>query len=161
MPFQDSISIGLNPIFPKFQSGLIKSVIYSNSCVSDTITFSLNNITHVDSAKWYFGDSLSSNNQQKGFTVQHKFTQPGAYIITTVLFKEHACLDTFKTYYTAQPSPIFNLGNDTILCGDSLTIAPTNLSAMANRMRQPPMISVSPLATSLWKRRLADCQYTK
>lgn len=60
----------------------IDDVTFSNTCFGNDTNFNLNNT--VDSATWNFGDPASGvNNVTTGVNVNHVFSAPGVYTVTT------------------------------------------------------------------------------
>lgn len=127
---------------PHFPQGLTKTVIYSSSCAGDTIQFEVSSLVGVDSLHWHFGDSASgSNNTSNSYNPSHAFLTPGAYQITTTVFRSGGCTDSILTQFYAQEQPNFVLPLDTFFCaGDTL-----NLSAI-----NPPVASYRWLDTLLF-----------
>ena len=92
-------------------------------CQYDTINLFLSDTNFIDSVAWNFGDPTSGAlNTSKDVIPLHVFNQYGLYPIEVIVFS--GCVsDTINDTIRINPTPIANLGNDTILCeGDSMQL---------------------------------------
>lgn len=75
------IRLPINGTAPGYDS----SYVLKDSCNSDTLEFSLNNINNVSSITWNFDDPDSYNNYAFGNVVTHKFIYAGRYRVSAVI----------------------------------------------------------------------------
>ncbi len=98
-------------------------------CQYDTINLYLSDTTFIDSVAWNFGDTTSgAANTSTDVVPLHVFNTYGVYPIEVIVYS--GCVnDTIHDTIRINPTPIAQLGNDTILCeGDSLDILFTDTS---------------------------------
>lgn len=113
--------------FPNFDSRFFlpqTRFSVSRRCVTDTAHFHYLGMP-PDSVKWNFGDpqtGVQNSSSQKN--PEHQFTDSGYFEVELIAYFtefNNVLIDTFADSIYIKPLPVFELGNDTILCeGDSL-----------------------------------------
>jgi gliding motility-associated-like protein len=100
--------------FPRFR--------YKQACLGDTTYFSIPETDGILSVKWDFGDPGSGAlNQSMDTATFHIYQLPGTYKVTMVC-NTSGKSDTSSTYINVRQAPVFDLGNDTVLCGSEQLI---------------------------------------
>ena len=85
-------------------------------CQYDTINLFLSDTNFIDSLVWDFGDPNSGSlNTSKDVVPLHVFDTYGLYPIEVIIYSG-CSTDTINDTIRINPTPIANLGNDTILC---------------------------------------------
>jgi len=100
------------------QSYFYNPVIQTGNCISQAISFYIDNSDEYDSVHWDFDDPASGlSNFSSSFTPAHMFSSPGSYLVTSILFNLSSCgiADTITRRLYAGPLT-FSLGNDTVIC---------------------------------------------
>lgn len=93
---------------------------FQNTCFNDTTFFSILAGTTPDSADWNFGDpSGLPSNTDTGMAPYHIFSSPGSYTVT-LYAHSGGITDTIVDTVTITAPPVFNIGNDTTICTDSI-----------------------------------------
>ncbi len=92
-------------------------------CQYDTINLYLSDTNFIDSLVWIFGDTASGVlNTSTEVVPLHVFNEYGLYPIEVIIYSG-CSTDTINDTIRINPTPIANLGNDTILCeGDSMQL---------------------------------------
>ena len=92
-------------------------------CQYDTVNLYLSDTNFIDSVAWNFGDTASGAlNTSKDVVPLHVFNEYGLYPIEVIIYSG-CSTDTINDTIRINPTPIANLGNDTILCeGDSMQL---------------------------------------
>ena len=92
-------------------------------CQYDTVNLYLSDTNFIDSVTWNFGDTASGVlNTSTDVIPLHVFNQYGEYPIEVIIYSG-CSTDTINDTIRINPTPIANLGNDTILCeGDSMQL---------------------------------------
>ncbi len=102
----------------------------SNTCAGNSTTFSVADMTGIDSVQWNFGEPASGIfNKSVDPNTFHIYYSPGNYNVSLVMY--HCGIsDTFPKQITIYPSPHINLGPDTLVCkGLNLSLDATFPSA--------------------------------
>ncbi len=113
-----SAFVALTPTF--IQNNFFKtSFTFSNACSGNLSDFQITNEAGLDSVSWDFGQGSKSVSRHP----QCSYALPGKYTVT--LFAHYpAKTDTIRKQITINPSPAFDLGNDTTVCyGYELSVA--------------------------------------
>ncbi len=92
-------------------------------CQYDSVNLYLSDTTFIDSVAWNFGDTASGAlNTSTDVIPLHVFNEYGLYPIEVIIYSG-CSTDTINDTIRINPTPIANLGNDTILCeGDSMQL---------------------------------------
>lgn len=100
-------------------------VEYEYDCFYDTTQFWIQNLQQFDSVIWNFDDPSSGiHNTSNLLEPQHVFTSPGTYEVSVTIY-HNATSTTLEVSVEIFPSPIIDLGQDTIICeGDILILVP-------------------------------------
>lgn len=86
----------------------------SNLCLGDTTSFQITNLHRLDSVKWDFGDlNFSANLYPK-----HLYANSQNYTVKLICYYPEKNDTIYKEIYV-NSSPIFSLGDDKTICGDS------------------------------------------
>ena len=95
------------------------SFTFDNACSGNFTDFQISNESGLDSVKWDFGQGSSSVTRQPQF----KYNEAGKYTVTLLAYYPSKT-DTIQKEIIINPSPRFNLGNDTTVCyGHELSVA--------------------------------------
>ena len=87
------------------------SFTFDNACSGNLTDFQISNESGLDSVKWNFGQGSTSISRHPQF----KYNEAGKYTVTLLAYYPTKT-DTVKKQITINPSPRFNLGNDTTVC---------------------------------------------
>lgn len=97
----------------------------SGGCAPLPVVFSPVSSNSQVQYNWNFGDpnttADTSSLQQPGYT----YTQAGTYTVTLIITGSPSCgpsSDTATVVVTVQPTPLVDLGSDTVLCASSLLL---------------------------------------
>ncbi|MES2591379.1 MAG: gliding motility-associated C-terminal domain-containing protein [Bacteroidota bacterium] len=84
------------------------SIIYVNTCVSDTTFFSLSDTTTIDSVLWNFNDPVSAVfNTSPLLSPQHIYTSAGIYIVSVIIHSGYVT-DTVMDTINISSIPVAN-----------------------------------------------------
>ena len=98
-----------------------QSIITENVCFGDTAFFSPAVTQYLNSVFWNFGDPDSPDNTSEDFETYHLYSRPGDFTVQLISYFSDSTVTTYKQI-TVYPLPDIELGNDTTLCGNSLTL---------------------------------------
>lgn len=102
---------------------------FSFTYCTATADFQINNTLWLDSVKWNFGDTLSPNNTDNGFTPSHYFISLDTFMVELIVYG-YGLSDTIVQPVYKMNAPVINL-TDTAICeGETLVLDAT--SAYAN-----------------------------
>lgn len=94
---------------------------FDKLCSNDSISFSINALC-IDSVIWNFGDQMSgSNNTSNLLQPKHLFQNDSNYLVTLIIFT-NGDSDTVTNWLSINPSPVVNMGDDTLLCDEEILI---------------------------------------
>ncbi len=94
----------------------VREIVWQDSCVNNSINFSLSNTTLLDSVLWSFGDPPSGNNTSTLLNPTHVYTGAGNYIVQALTWYNgiaDTIVDTISIYSNTYA---LNLGADTTYC---------------------------------------------
>ena len=95
------------------------SFTFSNACSGSFTDFNITNEAGLDSVKWDFGQGSTSVSRHPVFS----YLLPGKYKVTLLAYYPTKT-DTIQKEININPSPTFDLGNDTTVCyGHELLVA--------------------------------------
>jgi len=104
-----------------FYSSYDQSIITENVCFGDTAFFRPAVTQYLNSVHWNFGDPDSPDNTSEDFETYHLYSSPGDFTVQLISYFSDSTVTTYRQI-TVYPLPYVELGNDTTLCGDSLTL---------------------------------------
>ena len=130
--------------FPQMLSSMPQKIQLTDSCQSDTTSFSLLDPYRYSFYSWNFGDSASGiNNYSSLASPKHLFTGSGYFPIKFIGLNGCSELDTILDTIYIEPLPLYDLGNDTSICnGDTIILDASSL-----------------LSTYLWQDSTTDSVY--
>ena len=98
----------------------------TETCFNDSTSFSIDQ-SNIDNVSWDFGDPSSGvYNYSTDMNPTHIFSSPGIFSITLMTYINGISIDTIVSEVVIEPTPIVNLGNDTVICdGEILTLDAT------------------------------------
>ncbi|WP_170265071.1 T9SS type B sorting domain-containing protein [Salibacter halophilus] len=113
---QLSYSSPINLLLPNFIADMLQSraITLSDTCSNMSISFSLEDTLHIDSAHWYF-DTNSTYVSSSTFPVQHTYSQPGDYPVKVRYYSGCTIDSTLDTMHIMPPAEA-DLGPDRTLC---------------------------------------------
>ncbi len=98
-------------------------ISYAGHCLGDTTIFSLNGTSAFhDSVIWNFGDPGAGIPQTgSGMSPDHRFSATGTFSVRAIRYLD--CVsDTTYTTVTIKPLPVVDLGPDTTICEQPITL---------------------------------------
>lgn len=114
-----NLSFGISTIgLPNFIQSYFNppSIIFMNTCLGDTTTFSLTNLNAIDSVLWNFNDSVTGVlNFSTQFSSSHIFSSTGTYNVSVISYAG-SVIDTADVLITILDVPLITIGNDTSFC---------------------------------------------
>lgn len=115
---QDSLAGSQDSYLVKFS---FLQINHSNDCQYDTVSFSLTDTIGASSILWNFGDTASGAlNTSTLLSPDHIYNSYGVFPVSCIVNWISGLSDTLYDTLTINPTPIADLGPDTILCeGDS------------------------------------------
>jgi gliding motility-associated-like protein len=110
------------------QSYFRNPIITIGNCFFQNITFSISDITDVDSVKWNFGDPITGiQNVSISYNPTHLFSTQNPFRVKLTLFFNTGCVDS--VYKDISPGPLrLFIGNDTSFCKNDTLILKSNIS---------------------------------
>ena len=103
---------------PNFMQSYFKEVNFKaeNFCFGDSVIFTINDNTNIDSVIWNFGDPASGiQNISRELNPKHLFSSSGIFRVKLTVWFNNIETESFKNIKIVPP-PNINLGNDTVLC---------------------------------------------
>jgi len=81
-------------IEPKIVIDVVKEIETQQVCISDSVEFTLlvSDNFQYDSLLWNFGDSFSTDNTDTSSNPKHKYSQPGNYTVSLIVYSEEGLL---------------------------------------------------------------------
>ncbi|WP_162276847.1 PKD domain-containing protein [Mucilaginibacter pedocola] len=99
------------------------------NCAPFSLTVSSTPANASGGVSWSFGDAGSSDNTASGYTASHRFTKPGLYLVTLRAYNQSGCVDSTSQVVRVTETPLARfIAADTVLCGNSATVAFKNQS---------------------------------
>jgi gliding motility-associated-like protein len=94
---------------------------FTKTCIRDSTFFTLEQ-SNMDSVKWDFGDTISGiqNNSNAIKNIFHYYSKIGSYKVQLISFYKKRIDTTVRIIYIIDSKPL--LGNDTILCGNNISL---------------------------------------
>lgn len=116
-------------------------------CQSDSISFNLTDTFGITNVHWNFGDpSSGALNTSTSFNPYHIYSGFGQFPVSCYTVLSSGVIDTLYDTVTIYPSPVLNLGPDTVLCqGDTfhLPFTDTSFSYQWNNGDTVPYLNVT------------------
>ncbi|MCD4731337.1 MAG: PKD domain-containing protein, partial [Bacteroidales bacterium] len=92
---------------------------FEDLCNHDTTFFYITNTYVLDSVFWNFGDPGSGvSNYSSNLNPYHIYNDAGSYEVTLISYFS-TNIDTVYKNININPSPLINLGNDTLVCSNN------------------------------------------
>lgn len=131
-------------VFPTFRTGFSES---SPACKNTPVFFrdsSFATYGPVNSWSWNFGDPSSGiNNTANTQNTTHSYATAGQYNATLISTSVKGCRDTLRKLVTIVDKPIFNVGNDTLICViDTLQLNTVGVTAATGTISWSPNTNI-------------------
>lgn len=132
-------------VFPSFRTGFSES---SPACKNTPVFFrdsSFATYGPVNSWSWNFGDPSSGlNNTANTQNTTHSYATAGQYNVRLISTSIKGCRDTLSKFVTIVDKPIFNVGNDTLICViDTLQLNTVGVTAATGTISWSPNYNIN------------------
>jgi len=109
--------------FPKrkFSCSMPLQIFATDTCEQSNVEFGFTYFENYDSLRWEFGDPISGMNTSTDSNAIHFYENSGIYSVHFTLFTNGFILEDSINLMVFE-RPIFELGNDTVVCGGDSTL---------------------------------------